>query len=50
MGAIVMVGRYRAKESVSWSLVKKILLAWFVTVPVSGIIAAAIFAGLRLAL
>jgi len=50
VGAIVMVGRYRAKESVSWSLVKKILLAWFVTVPVSGIIAAAIFAGLRLAL
>lgn len=50
VGAIVMVGRYRAKESVSWSLVKKILLAWFVTVPVSGFIAAAIFAALRLAL
>jgi len=50
VGAIVMVGRYRAKESVSWSLVKKILLAWFVTVPVSGIIAAAIFAALRMAL
>lgn len=50
VGAIVMVGRYRAKESVSWSLVKKILLAWFVTVPVSGILAAAIFAALRMAL
>lgn len=50
VGAIVMVGRYRAKESVSWSLVKKILLAWFVTVPVSAILAAAIFAALRMAL
>jgi len=50
VGAIVLVGRYRARESVSWSLVKKILLAWFVTVPVSGVIAAAIFAALRMAL
>jgi len=50
VGAIVFVGRYRARESVSWSLVKKILLAWFVTVPVSGLISAAIFAALREAL
>lgn len=49
VGAIVFIGRYRAKEAVDWSLFYKILAAWFVTVPASAAVSAAIFACLRLA-
>jgi len=50
VGAIVFIGRYRAKEAVDWSLFYKILAAWFVTVPAAAGVSAAIFACLRLAI
>ena len=40
VGSIVFTGRVRSKESVDWSLFINIIIAWIVTVPVTGIIAA----------
>ncbi|XP_013385768.1 sodium-dependent phosphate transporter 1-like [Lingula anatina] len=50
VGSIVGVGRFRSRENVDWKLFRNIFFAWIVTVPVSGAISAAMFAGLRLAL
>jgi sodium-dependent phosphate transporter len=40
VGSIVFTGRVRSKESVDWSLFRNIIIAWSVTVPVTGLIAA----------
>jgi solute carrier family 20 (sodium-dependent phosphate transporter) len=40
VGSIVFTGRVRSKQSVDWSLFKNIIIAWIVTVPVTGGIAA----------
>jgi sodium-dependent phosphate transporter len=49
VGSIVFVGRFRSRENVDWSIFRNIVLAWLVTLPISGGISAAIMAGLRLA-
>jgi len=49
VGSVVFVGRFRARENVDWSLFRNIVIAWLVTLPISGGISAAIMAGLRLA-
>lgn len=49
VGSVVFVGRFRSRENVDWSIFRNIVLAWLVTLPISGGISAAIMAGLRLA-
>lgn len=44
VGSVVSVGWLRSKKSVDWRLFRNIFLAWFVTVPISGLISAAIMA------
>ncbi|CAF0713250.1 unnamed protein product [Brachionus calyciflorus] len=39
VGSVVFTGRIRSKESVDWSLFRNIIIAWIVTVPVTGTIA-----------
>jgi len=48
VGSVVFVGRFRARENVDWSIFRNIVIAWLVTLPISGGISAAIMAGLRL--
>lgn len=40
VGSVVFTGRIRSKESIDWSLFRNIIIAWIVTVPVTGSIAA----------
>ena len=49
VGSVVMVGRFRSKEVVDWSLFGNIALSWVATMPVTGGIAAAIYAIMRVA-
>ncbi|XP_058134038.1 sodium-dependent phosphate transporter 1 [Dasypus novemcinctus] len=44
VGSVVSVGWLRSKKAVDWRLFRNIFLAWFVTVPVSAAISAAIMA------
>ncbi|XP_004633282.1 sodium-dependent phosphate transporter 1 isoform X1 [Octodon degus] len=44
VGSVVSVGWLRSKKSVDWRLFRNIFMAWFVTVPISGVISAAIMA------
>ncbi|CAF1065742.1 unnamed protein product [Adineta ricciae] len=47
VGSVVAIGRVRSKQSVDWSLFRNIIVAWIVTVPVTGGIAAGVMALLR---
>ncbi|KAI0987222.1 hypothetical protein GJ496_010706 [Pomphorhynchus laevis] len=47
VGSVVFTGRVRSKQSVDWSLFGNIIIAWLVTVPVTGIISAALTALFR---
>lgn len=49
VGSVVFTGRVRSKESVDWSLFRNIIIAWIVTVPVAGSLAAAVQVMLKLA-
>lgn len=44
VGSVVAVGWMRSKKAVDWRLFRNIFVAWFVTVPISGLISAAIMA------
>ncbi|XP_016374368.1 sodium-dependent phosphate transporter 1-B isoform X1 [Sinocyclocheilus rhinocerous] len=44
VGSVVAVGWLRSKNAVDWRLFRNIFMAWFVTVPISGLISAAIMA------
>ncbi|KAG7476645.1 hypothetical protein MATL_G00085160 [Megalops atlanticus] len=44
VGSVVAVGLLRSKKAVDWRLFRNIFMAWFVTVPISGLISAAIMA------
>ena len=44
MGSVVAVGWLRSRKAVDWRLFRNIFIAWFVTVPISGLISAAIMA------
>ncbi|XP_030594217.1 sodium-dependent phosphate transporter 1-A isoform X2 [Archocentrus centrarchus] len=44
VGSVVAVGWLRSRKSVDWRLFRNIFIAWFVTVPISGLISAAIMA------
>ncbi|XP_028980859.1 sodium-dependent phosphate transporter 1-B [Esox lucius] len=44
VGSVVAVGWLRSRKAVDWRLFRNIFLAWFVTVPISGLISAAIMA------
>ncbi|KAG8010661.1 Sodium-dependent phosphate transporter 1-B [Nibea albiflora] len=44
VGSVVAVGWLRSKKAVDWRLFRNIFMAWFVTVPISGLISAAIMA------
>ncbi|CAL8343084.1 unnamed protein product [Lota lota] len=44
VGSVVAVGWLRSRKAVDWRLFRNIFIAWFVTVPVSGLISAAIMA------
>ncbi|XP_043940194.1 sodium-dependent phosphate transporter 1 [Protopterus annectens] len=44
VGSVVSVGWLRSRKAVDWRLFRNIFLAWFVTVPISGLISAAIMA------
>jgi len=46
VGSVVFVGRFRSRENVDWRIFRNIVLAWLVTLPVTGGISAAIMAGL----
>jgi sodium-dependent phosphate transporter len=48
VGSVVFTGRVRSKESVDWSLFRNIIIAWIVTVPVAGSLAAAVQVLLKL--
>ncbi|VDM35563.1 unnamed protein product [Hydatigera taeniaeformis] len=36
VGSVVCVGRFRAKSNVNWKLFIEIVVAWVVTLPISG--------------
>uniref|UniRef100_H2ZN36 Phosphate transporter n=1 Tax=Ciona savignyi TaxID=51511 RepID=H2ZN36_CIOSA len=40
VGAVVSIGWYGSRTAVDWSMARNIAFAWFVTVPVSGILSA----------
>ncbi|KAL0979461.1 hypothetical protein UPYG_G00185370 [Umbra pygmaea] len=42
VGSVVAVGWLRSREAVDWLLFRNIFIAWFVTVPISGLISAVI--------
>ncbi|XP_053318771.1 sodium-dependent phosphate transporter 1 [Spea bombifrons] len=44
VGSVVSVGWLRSKKAVDWRLFRNIFLAWFVTVPISGLLSAGIMA------
>ncbi|KAJ3606071.1 hypothetical protein NHX12_028114 [Muraenolepis orangiensis] len=44
VGSVVAVGWLRSHKAVDWRLFRNIFMAWFVTVPISGLISAAIMA------
>ncbi|XP_026177289.1 sodium-dependent phosphate transporter 1-A [Mastacembelus armatus] len=44
VGSVVAVGWLRSRKSVDWHLFRNIFIAWFVTVPISGLISAALMA------
>ncbi|NXX85501.1 S20A1 protein, partial [Urocolius indicus] len=44
VGSVVSVGWLRSRKAVDWCLFRNIFMAWFVTVPISGLISAAIMA------
>uniref|UniRef100_UPI00398F6611 sodium-dependent phosphate transporter 2 isoform X1 n=1 Tax=Pristiophorus japonicus TaxID=55135 RepID=UPI00398F6611 len=44
VGSVVSVGWIRSRKAVDWHLFRNIFLAWFVTVPVSGLFSAAVMA------
>ncbi|KAI1881915.1 hypothetical protein AGOR_G00244390 [Albula goreensis] len=44
VGSVVAVGWLRSRKAVDWHLFRNIFMAWFVTVPISGLISAAIMA------
>uniref|UniRef100_A0A8C3CHB1 Phosphate transporter n=1 Tax=Cairina moschata TaxID=8855 RepID=A0A8C3CHB1_CAIMO len=44
VGSVVSVGWLRSRKAVDWHLFRNIFMAWFVTVPISGLISAAIMA------
>ncbi|MCU7878943.1 MAG: inorganic phosphate transporter [Candidatus Thiodiazotropha sp. (ex Lucinoma borealis)] len=43
IGAVLGVGLAEAKHSVHWGIIRTIFLAWLVTIPVTGILAALLF-------
>uniref|UniRef100_A0A8C6XAM6 Phosphate transporter n=1 Tax=Naja naja TaxID=35670 RepID=A0A8C6XAM6_NAJNA len=47
VGSVVSVGWLRSKKAVDWRLFRNIFMAWFVTVPISGVLSAAIMALLK---
>ncbi|KAL7981301.1 hypothetical protein Chor_002197 [Crotalus horridus] len=47
VGSVVSVGWLRSRKAVDWRLFRNIFMAWFVTVPISGVISAAIMALLK---
>lgn len=47
VGSVVFVGRARSRDSVDWKLFRSIIIAWFVTLPVSGLLSAAFMASFR---
>ncbi|XP_045182254.2 sodium-dependent phosphate transporter 1-like isoform X1 [Mercenaria mercenaria] len=47
VGSVVCVGRVRSRESVDWRLFRNIILAWCVTLPVSGGLSALAMLGYR---
>jgi len=49
VGAVVAVGWVRSRSAVDWKIFRNIVLAWFVTVPISGGLSAVIFAVIRTA-
>ncbi|XP_057212769.1 sodium-dependent phosphate transporter 1-A [Triplophysa rosa] len=44
VGSVVSVGWLRSRKAVDWHLFRNIFIAWFVTVPISGLLSAAIMA------
>jgi inorganic phosphate transporter, PiT family len=46
-GAIIGIGLHRGSGSVAWKTVREMALAWLVTLPAAGLLAAGIFAMLR---
>ncbi|KAM4576909.1 sodium-dependent phosphate transporter 1-A [Odontesthes bonariensis] len=44
VGSVVAVGWLRSRKSVDWHLFRNIFIAWFVTVPISGLLSAGIMA------
>lgn len=47
VGSIVAVGAVRGVSTVNWALFRNVVLAWFVTFPLSGVLAAGIMMVLR---
>lgn len=47
VGSVVMVGRVRSKSVVDWKLFRNIIISWVVTIPVSGCLAAGLYAAVR---
>ncbi|NXT28236.1 S20A1 protein, partial [Syrrhaptes paradoxus] len=50
VGSVVSVGWLRSRKAVDWRLFRNIFMAWFVTVPVAGLISAAIMALFKFAI
>ncbi|KAM6100853.1 sodium-dependent phosphate transporter 1 [Pterocles gutturalis] len=50
VGSVVSVGWLRSRKAVDWRLFRNIFVAWFVTVPIAGLISAAIMALFKFAI
>ncbi|KNZ41914.1 inorganic phosphate transporter [Acetobacterium bakii] len=50
VGSIMGVGTADAYKMVNWKIVKEIIVAWFITIPLAGIIAAGIYLAMNLLL
>ena len=46
VGSVVFVGRFRSRENVDWRIFRNIVLDLLVTLPICGVISAAIMKGL----
>ncbi|KAK0409974.1 hypothetical protein QR680_004873 [Steinernema hermaphroditum] len=50
VGSVVMVGTIKSGQGIDWRIFRNIALSWVVTLPVSGLISAAIMFGLKFTL
>jgi len=46
VGSVVLTGRVRSRDVVDWSLFVNIVVSWVVTMPITGLISAGVYAAI----